>query len=138
MTVTISRGVLSAIREYAAAAPNSEVCGLLLGDGAHVTHVLPSRNVADDPSRSFEIDPGLLITALKQARLGGPEPIGCYHSHPGGSTRPSANDAAATGRSGWIWLIIATDMVEAWREAPGGTHLNAFDWTGITVVDTGG
>ncbi|HET8612552.1 MAG TPA: Mov34/MPN/PAD-1 family protein, partial [Sphingomonas sp.] len=117
MTVRISRGLLDRILAEAAADPEREVCGLLLGvprlsvraersrgtryeravrdasfDYARderVIQVVPTRNVAPDPALSFEVDPAALFTAIRAERGGGARLIGHYHSHPGGSPAPS-------------------------------------------------
>ena len=115
----ISREALDAIRRDAAASPEAEVCGLLLGEGMRVKEARSCRNVAAEPATSFEIDPRALIVAHKAARAGGPAVIGHYHSHPSGKAEPSVRDAAAA-RGGEVWVIVAGDEVEAWLATTGG------------------
>ena len=79
-------------------------------------------NVAADPARRFEIDPGALIAALRAERGGGETVIGYWHSHPSGDATPSATDAAMAAADGKIWLIVAGGTVTAWRAGATGVH----------------
>lgn len=131
MELMISRAAIDEISRAAAASPDAEICGLLLGHGASVIEVRPCANVATDPRDSFEIDPAALIAAHRAARGGGPAPIGHYHSHPRGPARPSARDAAMA-EPGSYWLIAGEGELRGWRaQADGGfdpvalsAHLN--------------
>ena len=76
--------------------------------------MVPARNVARDPARSFEIDPATLLAAHRDARGAGRRVIGHWHSHPNGRPQPSARDAARASESGQIWLIIAAGNLTAW------------------------
>lgn len=114
MRLEISREALASVLAEAAASPDAEVCGLLLGQVLRVEHVVSCRNVADEPTSAFEIDPQALIAAHKAARAGGPAVIGHYHSHPTGSAEPSTRDAAAA-RGGEVWLIVGRGNAAAWR-----------------------
>ena len=118
MMLEISRASLDAIRAAATASPDAEVCGLLLGEGLRVEHVVACRNVAADPATAFEIDPQALIAAHKASRAGGPAVIGHYHSHPNGKAEPSARDAAAA-RGGGVWVIVTRDNLTGWRATEG-------------------
>ena len=110
----------------AAAAGPAEACGLLLGAraGAEVSVVAATaaRNVAADPKRGFEIDPGHLLAALRRARAGAaPEVVGLWHSHPSGVLLPSAADRAGVSDPAWLWLIVSADgaRMAAFLPAPG-------------------
>ncbi|SOB87630.1 Proteasome lid subunit RPN8/RPN11, contains Jab1/MPN metalloenzyme (JAMM) motif [Sphingomonas guangdongensis] len=120
MSLQISRSLRDRIVAEAAAVPRLEVCGLLLGRAGLVTGAPACRNVAADPTRAFEIDPAALIAAHRAARAGGPDIIGCWHSHPSGNARPSAADAAAALDPSWWWLIVAGGEVGAFRVVPSG------------------
>lgn len=119
MHLTISSPLLDEMLKAAAASPDAEICGLLLGQGTSVEAIRPCANVAADPRDSFEIDPVALIAAHRAARAGGPAPIGHYHSHPGGTATPSARDAAAA-QAGSYWIIIAGDELRCWLAAADG------------------
>ncbi|MEO7389332.1 MAG: M67 family metallopeptidase [Sphingomonas sp.] len=112
--------MLDAIRGEAAASPDVEVCGLLLGEGLRVEQVVACRNVATEPATQFEIDPQALIAAHRTARGGGPAVIGHYHSHPTGNAGPSSRDTANAMGDSAIWIIVGGDDVSAWRSnSPG-------------------
>lgn len=114
MKLQISSGDRQFLLEAAAASPQAEVCGLLLGTLGRVERLVPARNVAADPQRSFEIDPATLLATHRAARGQGRQVIGHWHSHPNGRTGPSARDAARATENGQIWLIIAGGDVTAW------------------------
>jgi proteasome lid subunit RPN8/RPN11 len=125
MRVRISRKVLAEILERAAASPDREICGILLGTGDISGHV-STANVAPTPADSFEIDPAALFAAIRAERGGGAPIAGYYHSHPGGIAEPSARDRAAAAPDGRIWLIVAGDEARMWRATPDG--FEAIDW----------
>lgn len=125
MDLEITDHALSALIHCAAASAPNEGCGLLLGLGRQVRTVLPTDNVASDPATHFEIDPVALIATHKAARLGGPEIVGFFHSHPNGLARPSATDAASAARDGKAWVIAAPDhdgawAITCWHDGPDG------------------
>lgn len=136
MELRISRAALDEILSAAAASPDAEICGLLLGSasgwGAAVAEVRPCVNVAADPRDSFEVDPAALIAAHRAARGGGPALVGHYHSHPGGFPDPSARDAAAA-EPGSYWIIAGGGGLRAWhaegRQADGKGRFRA-----VTIV----
>ena len=122
MTVRISRCIHAQLMELAQASPAQEICGILLGQGEHVTGWTATANVADDPARRFEIDPAVLIAAHRAARQGGPVILGSYHSHPGGSVEPSACDAGLANPDGSLWLILSPPAYGLWRAGETGLH----------------
>ncbi len=127
MYVTVSSAALATIRAHVAAAPDEEVCGLLLGGEGHVAEAMPCRNVAADPAGFFEIDPAQPLAAHRAARSGGPAVLGHYHSHPGGSPVPSARDAAGAAPDGSLWLIVGAGEARLWRAVADGAVEHRFD-----------
>ena len=117
--VSISFNLVQQVLAAAAASPDQEVCGLLLGAPGRIDAVQPARNVAASLSDNFEIDPAVLIAAHRAQRAGGPLLLGCYHSHPGGDPNPSPRDAAAA-EPGSLWLIVGQGRARLWRAEPGG------------------
>lgn len=124
MIVRISRGLLDRLLAEAAASPDEEICGLLLGSEHAIDAVIAAPNVADDPAGAFEINPKILFDAHRAARGGGPQVIGHYHSHPNGLATPSPRDAeAAAGTGAALWLILAGGGATLWRSgAADGLH----------------
>jgi proteasome lid subunit RPN8/RPN11 len=104
-----------------------ECCGLMEGvrEGsvARVLAIHPVRNRAEEDDR-FEIDPATHIGLLRRLRGSGREIIGCYHSHPNGSAKPSARDREAAIDRDFLWLIAAVDP---WREGGQNVTFGAFE-----------
>lgn len=120
MTLEVAREALEAmVAEAAQAAPN-EACGLLLGGEGRIAEARPAVNVALDPERHFEIDPQALIDAHRAERGRGPALLGYFHSHPTGSTEPSASDREQASGDDKVWAIVASGLVRFWRDAPDG------------------
>jgi proteasome lid subunit RPN8/RPN11 len=117
---TMTRGIATDLLMQAGKAVDEEVCGLLLGVGTHISAILPAANVHATPARFFEIDPAVLISATRAARLGGEQVLGCYHSHPSGVAAPSATDAAMGARDGKLWAIVADGTIGWWRDGADG------------------
>jgi desampylase len=122
MTIRISRAHLDDILGQAAANPDREICGLLLGDGEGISAILPAANVADNPATRFELDPAVLLSAHRGARRGGAQVVGHYHSHPSGSVDPSPCDADMAAPDGTFWLIVAGGNWALWRTGTTGLH----------------
>ncbi|TIX51272.1 Mov34/MPN/PAD-1 family protein [Alteraurantiacibacter aquimixticola] len=119
--IEVAPAVLAQLIARATAAHPDECCGILLGEGANITAIVPTRNVHSTPSTHFEIAPQPLIDAHRAARAGGPQVIGYYHSHPEGPARPSATDHADAARDGRIWAIIGQSRdVTFWEDGEHG------------------
>jgi proteasome lid subunit RPN8/RPN11 len=121
----VSFGVSPEVRQVLVAEARSahpqECCGILLGEGTHITAIQSAVNVHPTPETHFEIDPQALVDAHRSARKGGPQVIGYYHSHPTGSAVPSATDRAMAAGDGRIWAIIGSDgEVAFWRDEAKG------------------
>jgi proteasome lid subunit RPN8/RPN11 len=125
--VAIATALIRRLLDEAAAAPDVEACGLLLGAPDRIDAVRACANVAADPATRFEIDPIEVLRAHRAARAGGPRIAGWYHSHPSGSPQPSPRDAADAAPDGSLWLVIADGEARAWRAGPDGTLHGRFD-----------
>lgn len=107
-----------------------EACALLVGRrlpglSVRVTRVEVGRNVADDPKRHFEVDPGLRIGLERELRGGALQVIGVWHSHPDGLPEPSAIDRASVLEPHLFWLVTAVTAGQATQT--GAYYLS--DWT---------
>jgi len=127
----ISSTLLARLLSDAQNSPNAEICGLLLGSKGLIEEARPCRNVAPDPARAFEIDPVQLFAAHRQARDGGAQVIGHYHSHPSGAAVPSARDAAQAMGDGALWLILTADAARLWRSV----RIGAFEAVALVSQD---
>ncbi len=123
MDAEISRALLARIAARAAASPEAEVCGVLLGrrrgDRTTICEAIATANVSPRPADRFEIDPAALIAAHRAERAGGPRLLGHYHSHPHGPASPSPRDTAAA-EPGRLWLILGADDARLWLAGEAG------------------
>lgn len=96
-----------------------EVCGIVAGIDNVVTVVYPTRNVADDPTKHYVIDPQDLARVLPEIELKRMELIGFYHSHPNGGFIPSVTDIRNATYADCVYLIVgmnkATAELAAWQ-----------------------
>jgi len=101
--------VRAQIFEHARQTPTAECCGLLIGAGIStvaVARIQPTRNVAAEPSRRFEIDPQEQFNLLRGLRGTAQRIVGHYHSHPQGVPAPSNFDLAMAHDPEAVWLIV--------------------------------
>lgn len=133
--VRISRLLLERITADMASAPDQERCGLLLGRAEHIEDWLSAANVHAAPARHFELDPAVLLRAMRAQRAGGLPVVGHVHSHPSGASAPSQADADAADDGGRLWLIIGSDGPLLWRAVAGGSHRGAFEHMTLSIID---
>ena len=120
MGYAISSTLMGRLLTDAKNSPEREVCGLLFGAEGRIEAAEACANVAAEPARAFEIEPGALIAAYRRARAGGPRVIGHYHSHPSGEPVPSERDAAQAMGDGALWLIVGAAEGRLWRSVEVG------------------
>jgi proteasome lid subunit RPN8/RPN11 len=120
MVLEVTSDIIATLVAEAARAAPAECCGLLLGRDGRISEARAAANVADDPLRHFEIDPAALFAAHREARGGGPELLGYYHSHPTGHPAPSATDCEHASGDRRAWAIVAGGNVAFWRDGEGG------------------
>ncbi len=102
--------VLDRIVTHAAAEYPTECCGLLVGDKEGVVGAAAVRNLcADERTDRFELDPVGHVRVWEAARAAGYSVVGCYHSHPDGTPRPSSIDRrlARTFGGPFGYLVLA-------------------------------
>ena len=127
MPLEVSSHVLQSLSSEAAEADPLECCGILLGKGEAIRAIRPAANIHPTPETHFEIASQALVIAHREAREGGLQVIGYYHSHPNGLARPSATDEAMATGQGLVWAIIAADRVTFWREGDAGFTALPYD-----------
>lgn len=120
MDLRVTREALERMLAESARAAPDECCGMLLGRNGCIAEARAAANVAAEPRRRFEIDPQALVDAHRAARIGGPEVIGYYHSHPGGAAEPSATDRAMAAGDGSVWAIVGEGGTTFWCDAEEG------------------
>jgi proteasome lid subunit RPN8/RPN11 len=93
MALRLEAGVADAIRRHGAETYPDECCGALIGREGVVTMTYALPNTTDEgPRRRFLVRPDDYRQAEKQARAGGGDLLGFYHSHPDHPARPSQYD----------------------------------------------
>ena len=112
----VARSVMRQMNQAALAAHPLEACGILLGEGGSLTHFIQTANVHPSPQTHFEIDPQALIDAHREAREGGAQVLGYFHSHPKGPAEPSQTDASMAAGDGKIWAIWGEGALTFWRD----------------------
>lgn len=76
----------------AEAAPDREVCGLVVTGPGGAPEAWPVPNRAGDPRRGFALGPEELLRALQRLDEEGRVLLAVYHSHPAGGAELSARD----------------------------------------------
>lgn len=145
MPLCLSRYDFDQLLLWASDSHPQECCGLIWGSSIEcneqsdhymyeVHGIELTKNVANDPSRYFEIDPVALINAAKDARSGHKQLIGYFHSHPNGLLTPSMHDANMADDVGMLWIIIADNEISAWLRQQDGELHNAFNGIDIEIM----
>jgi desampylase len=113
--MTLDSSARVAILRAADQAAPEECCGLLIGTAGAIRRAWPARNVAHDPARRYDVDPGDHFAAVREARRAGLEVIGCYHSHPRSAAIPSPTDTAEA-LTDFLYVIAGREPGEGiWR-----------------------
>jgi len=86
------------IAALAVAAYPNEGCGVLIGlrngDEVEIVDVTSGRNMVTDRKRDrYDLDPGDIVRADREARVRGMDVVGIWHSHPDHPARPSTMDS---------------------------------------------
>ncbi len=119
----LAAAALRQLLALAQAAPQHEVCGVLLGPRAdHAATIVAGRNVAAAPATTFLLDAATLLAADAQARAAGLCVVGFFHSHPASVPFPSSSDRASAWPDTWhliVGRVGATWAVTAWQLGAG-------------------
>ncbi len=119
-SLDLPESAAAAMLAHAARDAPQEACGLLVGVGHAVVHVVPTANAEASPTR-YTIPAEQHFAALREARAAGLTVIGAYHSHPRGLAEPSPTDAA-TAFPDFVFVIAGLSpapQLRAWRFAEG-------------------
>ena len=101
--VHISQAHVDKIIRHALEGHPEEVCGVIRGRDAHTLEVVRGRNIAEDRTVNYTVDPQTLLLQFA-FEDDGDEMIGIYHSHPASEAYPSATDAWNAGNLAHIWF----------------------------------
>ena len=113
----LSQDLRNEIVNAASAAFPRECCGLIEGyseaDAWHAVAVHRARNLAENPTNHFLVDPQVHFELLRSLRGSDRRIIGCFHSHPNGLRTPSNNDRAMAIEPNFVWLIASGKKADA-------------------------
>jgi proteasome lid subunit RPN8/RPN11 len=108
--VRLRRALAEEMFAHARAASPEECCGLVGGVESDAASVYPLRNVAREPSKSYEAAPTELFDAQRRMRERGQSLVGIYHSHPRAhDPKPSATDVRLAFYPAAVYFIIGFD-----------------------------
>lgn len=106
----LRRALAGEMFAHARAASPEECCGLVGGVGVEASSVYPLKNVAREPSKSYEAAPTELFDAQRRIRVRGESILGIYHSHPRAhDPEPSAADVRLAFYPAAVYFIIGFD-----------------------------
>ena len=110
MTLELPNSARETISDHAREGAPEEIVGMLAGhrgDTSTVERVFPAENVANTPTRRYEIAPEAELELLDRIDEAGLDVVGFYHSHPKGPLEPSAVDARLAAWPGYSYVIVS-------------------------------
>jgi len=106
----LRRALAAEMFAHARACAPEECCGLLGGVVGEAASVYPLRNVAREPSRTYEAAPRELFDAQRLMRGRGETLLAIYHSHPRShDPEPSPTDVRLAFYPAAVYFIIGFD-----------------------------
>jgi proteasome lid subunit RPN8/RPN11 len=135
--------VLDTIEAHARRGHPYEVCGVLLGrtgSGIVVEDAIAVENREEDlPRVRYRIAPEDLLAIQAEARRGGRDIVGFYHSHPDHPARPSETDRriAAEGLSDGVAHVVVGVTAAGRTEATGWVFRDALAAFESETIETG-
>lgn len=94
--------------------PDREICGLI----TNANRIVFIKNSHPRPGENFAMDDVDFRRQVELIIAGDEEPVGCFHSHPGGSSTPSKGDLDGwpDDELGWRYFIITINGVFEWAK----------------------
>jgi proteasome lid subunit RPN8/RPN11 len=120
VAVTLSDGVVAAIRDHGRQTYPNECCGALIGIDGRVVEAYSLPNTTEEgPRRRFLVRPADYRAAEARATQRGAALLGFYHSHPDHPAQPSPYDLEHAWPS-FSYVIISVrngepDDIRSWR-----------------------
>ncbi len=106
-TIKLPRPLVNHILSQAQQSPESEICGLIGGQGQNAQRCYPIDNAAADQTRRYQMNPKEQIDAMRQMRDNDEELIAIYHSHPHAPALPSVTDLNEAEYPEAAYLIVS-------------------------------
>jgi proteasome lid subunit RPN8/RPN11 len=106
--ISIQQTQVDEILAHALECSPNECCGLIGGvNGGTALTVYPLRNIAADPSVTYEAAPEDLFAAQRSMRDHGEQLLGIYHSHPrSDDPKPSQTDVRLAYYPSAVYFIV--------------------------------
>lgn len=105
--IFIYKNVYDEILSICKKAYPQEACGFLLGKEDTIFEIVSCRNIAENPNRSFFMDPVDHFATQKKARHKKIYILGFFHSHPDGTPSPSSRDDQDLPKENYVCLICS-------------------------------
>ena len=127
--------VLGGLIAAAESEADREVCGFVLGEGGgRPPELVAMRNAAEDPARSFRMDPRDVLAVLRRAEREGRALAAMYHSHPSGGPSLSFRDLdelTVEGRP----ILPGVDLWVVGMEGGRAAEVRSFRWAGGAYLE---
>ncbi len=105
--IAIPRPLVNQMLHHAQLHPELEVCGLIGAYNQQPTSCYPIRNITDNPSTRYEMDPSEQLDAMRQMQQSEEQLFAIYHSHPHTQAQPSPTDLQLANYPEALYLIIS-------------------------------
>ncbi|MGC2208898.1 MAG: M67 family metallopeptidase [Candidatus Korobacteraceae bacterium] len=144
MALRIRSSDFELVRAHGEEAYPRECCGVLVGEfgdgGERTVHgVVRCGNARmDSPEKRYSIDPAELIRVQREARMGGRNIVGFYHSHPDWPARWSSTDLDEAHWTECSYVITSIEKGKAAGTSSfllrGGDEAKHFEEEAIEVI----
>ncbi len=129
------QAVLVELAALAESDPEREICGVVLGRGkAGGVEIVPVRNAAEEPSRSFRADPQDVFRVMRRAEMEGREVACFYHSHPFGGSELSGLDLASLTLDG-APILPGVELWVVGMDRGKAIDVRAHQWSGAGYAE---
>ncbi|MBS1251036.1 MAG: Aspartate-semialdehyde dehydrogenase 2 [Anaerolineales bacterium] len=105
--VRLSRALAAEMIQHARERAPEEVCGIVAGENGHFSRVYAARNVAENPSVTYEMDPQEQLRIFKEIDERSWDVAGIYHSHPASPAHPSPTDMRLAFYPSVVYFIVS-------------------------------
>lgn len=99
-------GLEAVMQEHATATYPHEACGLIVAAGTK-PRFIACKNIAEDPSNYFRLDPHDYINASDEGEI-----VGVWHTHVNMPATPSEADIAGCNASSVDWFILGASKID--------------------------
>ncbi len=105
--IAIPRTLINQMLHHAQLFPETEVCGLIGARNQKPVSCYPIKNVAENASLRYEMDPSEQLASIRHMRTVDEQLFAIYHSHPHTEALPSLTDIKMANYPEALYLIIS-------------------------------